>query len=242
MNKFVFTLLILCCAGAGQAEDGYRLWLRYDRIVNTQTLQQYRNSISSLHFFTGNNPVLTAAREELTTGLEGLLGAAIPMQPGERPPTGDEYMMIGTPSSSIAIRLLHLENELAPLGAEGFIIRSVTSDGLTSSGLTTNGRTNSGKTAIVLAANTDRGILYGVFHFLRLLQTQQSLQHLSITSTPAMTYRILDHWDNLNRTVERGYAGFSIWNWFTLPAIYGQAIHRLRSGQRLYRHQWYRIE
>ena len=202
MNKFVFILLVLLRTGATQAEDGYRLWLRYDRVTNTQTLRQYRNSISSLHFFTGNNPALSAARKELTTGLEGLLGAAIPMQPGERPPTGNGCMMIGTPSSSIAIRLLHWEKDLATLGDEGFIIRSATTGG---------------KSQIVIAANTDRGILYGVFHFLRLLQTQQSLQGLSITSIPALRYRILNHWDNLNRTVERGYAGFSIWNWFTLP-------------------------
>jgi alpha-glucuronidase len=202
INKFVFTLLVLLRTGAMQAEDGYRLWLRYDQVTNTQTLQQYRNNISSLHFFTGNNPVLSAARKELTTGLEGLLGAAIPMQPGERPPTGNGCMMIGTPSSSIAIRLLHWEKDLAALGDEGFIIRSITIGG---------------KSQIAIAANTDRGILYGVFHFLRLLQTQQSLQGLSITGIPGLQYRILDHWDNLNRTVERGYAGFSIWNWFTLP-------------------------
>jgi alpha-glucuronidase len=33
---------------------------------------------------------------------------------------------------------------------------------------------------------------------------------------------LLNHWDNLNRTVERGYAGFSIWNWHTLPGYIDQ--------------------
>ena len=32
-----------------------------------------------------------------------------------------------------------------------------------------------------------------------------------------MAYRLLNHWDNLDRTVERGYAGFSLWDWHKLP-------------------------
>src|SRR5205085_10053054 len=43
------------------------------------------------------------------------------------------------------------------------------------------------------------------------------IQNISIISTPKIQNRILDHWDNLNRTVERGYAGASIWNWHLLP-------------------------
>src|SRR4029078_2121892 len=78
------------------------------------------------------------------------------------------------------------------------------------------------KKIIVITGNSDVGALYGVFHFLRLLQTQQNIDHLSIFSTPKIQLRILNHWDNLNRTVERGYAGFSIWNWHTLPGYIDQ--------------------
>src|SRR5690606_21259178 len=39
------------------------------------------------------------------------------------------------------------------------------------------------------------------------------------TSTPRIRHRILNHWDNLNRTVERGYAGFSLWEWHVLPDV-----------------------
>ena len=38
-----------------------------------------------------------------------------------------------------------------------------------------------------------------------------------MTSIPKIKLRLLNHWDNLNRTVERGYAGISIWNWHTFP-------------------------
>src|SRR4030095_6006194 len=73
-----------------------------------------------------------------------------------------------------------------------------------------------------ILANTDIGLLYGVFHFLRMLQTHQSIQNLNITSVPKIQARILNHWDNLNRHVERGYAGISIWNWHQLPGYLDQ--------------------
>lgn len=71
--------------------------------------------------------------------------------------------------------------------------------------------------AIVVAGNTDIAVLYGVFHFLRLLQTHQSLDDLHVASSPRLKYRILNHWDNLDGTIERGYAGFSFWDWHKLP-------------------------
>ncbi len=45
----------------------------------------------------------------------------------------------------------------------------------------------------------------------------QPVDALNITEVPALKLRVLNHWDNLDRTVERGYAGFSLWNWQTLP-------------------------
>ena len=75
---------------------------------------------------------------------------------------------------------------------------------------------------MVITANSDMGVLYGVFHFLRYMQTQQNIQSLAITSAPKIKHRLLNHWDNLNRSVERGYAGMSIWNWHTLPGYIDQ--------------------
>lgn len=57
-------------------------------------------------------------------------------------------------------------------------------------------------------ANTDAGILYGVFELLRRQQTGQPM--VDEVSNPSYDLRILNHWDNLNGSVERGYAGQSI--------------------------------
>ena len=61
-----------------------------------------------------------------------------------------------------------------------------------------------GHKVIVIAANSDIGVLYGSFAFLRLIQTRQPIGALNIVSAPRTRIRVLDHWDNLNGTVERG--------------------------------------
>src|SRR5207249_5682022 len=61
------------------------------------------------------------------------------------------------------------------------------------------------------------GVLYGAFQLLRLLQTERPLAGLDLVSAPRLGLRLLDHWDNLNGTVERGYAGASLWEWARLP-------------------------
>src|SRR5690606_29132283 len=70
---------------------------------------------------------------------------------------------------------------------------------------------------IMVVGVTDIAILYGVFHFLRLLQTAQSLKDLRLISKPKIKLRMLNHWDNLDGTIERGYAGYSLWDWHKLP-------------------------
>ncbi len=57
-------------------------------------------------------------------------------------------------------------------------------------------------------ANTDVGILYGVYELLRRQQTGEPIKEQIFN--PSYEFRILDHWDNLNGTIERGYAGHSI--------------------------------
>lgn len=69
-------------------------------------------------------------------------------------------------------------------------------------------RSQGGKT--VIAASDDAGLLYGAYHLLRLQQTGQRCDQLDISEKPFYDLRILNHWDNPNGTVERGFAGKSI--------------------------------
>ncbi|GHT11449.1 xylan alpha-1,2-glucuronidase [Bacteroidia bacterium] len=75
------------------------------------------------------------------------------------------------------------------------------------------------KTGVSISAFSDRGLLYGAYHLLRLQQTKRLVYPLNIQESPKYNLRILNHWDNLDGTVERGYAGRSIWKWDELPAV-----------------------
>ncbi|GHT74018.1 xylan alpha-1,2-glucuronidase [Bacteroidia bacterium] len=75
----------------------------------------------------------------------------------------------------------------------------------------------SNEKTIKIIASTDIGLLYGVYHLLRLQETGQVADNLNIAEIPAYNIRILNHWDNIDGTIERGYAGSSLWNWDDLP-------------------------
>jgi alpha-glucuronidase len=178
------------------AEDGYNLWLRFNKIDNAILLQQYRNRITAIQC-SSSSQILLAAKEELLNDLQNLLAKKIT----DLKTVSNNCIVAGTPSSSNFVKQF-LSSGNYNLGSEGYTI---------------NTKNIEGKNVIVIAANSDVGVLYGVFAFLRLLQTHENITSVSIISVPKIQNRILDHWDNVNRTVERGYAGASIWNWHELP-------------------------
>ena len=196
--RMLYRLLLvglLAAAPGIHAEDGYELWLRYLPLP-AQWLATYRPFVTEL-VPGAHSPTLDIAQSELSRGLGGLLGATPPLA---IQPTQDGSIIFGTPRSSPVIARLALD--LRGVGTEGYVIRSLTLEG---------------HHVTVITANGDVGALYGAFAFLRLLQTQRPLEHLDISSAPHIQRRLLDHWDNLDRTVERGYAGESIWDWHKLP-------------------------
>lgn len=187
-------LFINICNSTANAEDGYKLWLRYAKISDNTKYTQYRQAARQL-IFPGTSRIINAARHELLMGLNGMIG----LQPINTVAVADgQTLLIGTPATSKFIRESIFSRALQQAGKEGYLIKCVEFGH---------------KKCTVIAANTDIGLLYGVFNFLKLLQTSQSIQNLDIADHPRIQYRILDHWDNLDRTVERGYAGESIWSW-----------------------------
>lgn len=198
-NAFLIIIGWIFLAGLNcNAENGYRLWLRYDPVSDTQVLKNYRQSIRGF-MVTGTSPTMSVIRDELKAGLEGLLNASVP----EITSIKDNGMIIaGTFRSSTIFSDADLNDKAETLNKDGFIISS--------------GRIGKNRVTYI-TGNNDIGVLYGVFHFLRLLQRHQDVENLSLMSSPKIKLRLLDHWDNMNRTVERGYAGFSLWDWHRLP-------------------------
>lgn len=165
LNSFV--LFVLFC-GYVKADDGSRLWLRYDQLPSQRVAVQ------------GQSATFDVIRRELVV-------AGIVVKNSD-----DASVVIGLPQTSTLIRKLGWEPELQKLGPEGFRIRTI-------------------RNVIVIASTTDIGTLYGTFHFLRLLQTDQPIDRLQIDQRPALKLRLLNHWDNIDGSIERGYAGKSLW-------------------------------
>ncbi len=66
-----------------------------------------------------------------------------------------------------------------------------------------------GNQGITLAASDEKGILYGAFHILRTIATEESLQEMNTTCEPDNPLRMYNHWDNMDNSIERGYSGES---------------------------------
>jgi alpha-glucuronidase len=183
-------------AGA-RAESGYDLWLRYGPIADAAARDAYRRQATAV-VVQERTPTADAIRKELQGGFQGLLGTAV--SAGEQPRSG--AIVVGTPEGSALVRALGWGERLRALGDEGYLIRSA----------------RIGEHPVTVVASQGRaGTLYGAFHLLRLVQTGQPLGTLDVAGKPRLSRRLLNHWDNLDGTIERGYAGHSLWKWEELP-------------------------
>ncbi|MNM55233.1 Extracellular xylan exo-alpha-(1-_2)-glucuronosidase precursor [compost metagenome] len=191
----VAALVLSACMGSVRAEDGYALWMRYVPVA-PGVAHEYQRHLGEV-IAPDQTATQRAALEELQRGLSGLLGSA-PRVSTES--AANHVLVLGTPESSRWVA--PFRQELETLGGEGYLLRQARV---------------AGHDVVMVAARTDIGVLYGVFHLLRLLQTGASLENLEVRQSPAIKLRVLNHWDNLDGHVERGYAGGSLWDWHTLP-------------------------
>ncbi len=196
MGKVLGWIMLSCilwCAPA-RAEDGYDLWLLYHRLPAVQADRVA--AAATMVVRDEDDAPIAAAAQELTRGLSGLTGRAVAAGS-----IGDGAIVIGTARSP---RIAALGLPLSGLGREGFMLRSMTVDG---------------RRVTVIAANAPVGVLYGAFRLLRIVQTGGAINRLAVVDRPKLALRVLNHWDNPDRYVERGYAGQSVWDWQKLPGF-----------------------
>lgn len=178
------------------SNNGYKLWMQYSYIANESLRLNYQADVSNL-IPVGNSETIAISKTELELGLSAMLGIDF-----ESKSKRNNVLIFGNKVNLNQDILNKLGNSFNEINEEGFIIKSF---------LLNN------KNHIVISGKTDVGVLYGVHHFLKLIQTNSSIKALNIIDSPKIDIRVLNHWDNLDRTVERGYAGFSIWDWHRLP-------------------------
>jgi alpha-glucuronidase len=199
-------------ASGSSPDDGYDgsdLWLRYVRVSDAERLRQYREAVTTIVVENaGRNELyrhtedlrmepgsaeelvsstLEAARSELVRGLGGMLDRRLPVKGRLGRRIADGAVIVGTRTSSEAVRRHFSRRELRSAGDDGYVIRSL-------------GRR--GRAFTLIAGKTELGALYGTFAFLRRMQTQQPIRHLDIAESPRIANRHLNNWETT-----RLYAG-----------------------------------
>ncbi|MBR2268183.1 alpha-glucuronidase family glycosyl hydrolase [Sphingobium sp.] len=191
---WIMASALLIGAPRAWAEDGYDLWLRW---APADAAGAQRIKASACSIVGADSPTLAIARQELQRGIAGLTGATVPLT---------------ATVQQGAILLQSAAQQDKP---------SVPTDGLGPDGYAIRTMTVAGKPVTVIAGATDVGVLHGAYAWLRLARTGAALDRIDMRSAPRIGLRLLNHWDNLDGTVERGYAGQSIWDWWRLPDYKG---------------------
>ncbi|KNY28028.1 alpha-glucuronidase family glycosyl hydrolase [Pseudobacteroides cellulosolvens] len=171
--------------------SSYSCWLRYKRFKDTDLAQKYLKWCSNIAAFEDTS-VIQSALSEVNIGINGMLGVK-PIISGsiDKP----SFIFIGTLEKLKAVDISIDVNDENDIGDEGFLIKSVkTGD----------------KDYIIVTGKTDKGVLYGTFSLLRLISTNTELDGIKRLENPSNPLRIINHWDNIDGSVERGYAGKSI--------------------------------
>jgi len=195
MTRLFLLLLLLFKLGDVLGEDGSRLWLRYEPVSDALSGKLAIN-VTSI-FADTRNPSISLAAKELQDALYGFTGRQVAASRNLE----NGSLVLVTGGSALA-RRLGVAAELQKMHKDGYLIRQVR-----------QGRRN----FTVIASPTAVGVLYGTFHWIRTVQTGEYAPDMSIVTEPKFDLRMLNHWDNLNGTIERGYAGRSLWKWAELP-------------------------
>jgi alpha-glucuronidase len=187
------------------AEDGAAGWLRYaplDHEAAAVISKDFPRSVEALD----PSPVVLSAQREAVKGLASMLGVTIDVAPDSFP---DSALVLGT-VAEIQQRFPAWKPDVS-LGRDGFEIETIQSYHRGAvTGVMTGAMPRNGHGYILVAGADVRGVLYGTFRLLEKIAEGQGLSKLKDTESPAAPVRWVDQWDNLNGTIERGYAGRSI--------------------------------
>ena len=176
-------MLAFLTAAALSAESGYDAWLRYEPI---NLYPDFPATLVTLN----RSAVIGSAQQELLHGIQEMLGRTLRLSNH----TVDEDMIVlGTISD--------LKHEFPALKPPNNLVQD---------GYWLNETKANGHKVLLIAGLNDRGVLYGVFGLLRRLVLRQHIESIDIKDNPYQPIRWVNEWDNLDGSIERGYAGRSI--------------------------------
>jgi alpha-glucuronidase len=177
-------LLLFSCAAFG--ENGADAWLRYARL-SPAVAEQYLNLPAVVVVLDGS-PEGKSAQTELLRGVHGMLGRTLRL---ETSMPSEPAIIVGTVAE---IQKLDTQFKSVVHG-DGYELLSTRLKG---------------QPALAITGETPRAILYGTFALLRKIAEGETLTNLNDVQQPSAPVRWVNQWDNLDGSIERGYAGLSI--------------------------------
>jgi alpha-glucuronidase len=188
-SVLIVLLLVIALPISAAAEDGYNAWLRYASIDDQAVRARY-DKLPACVVTLGASVVMQASQQELIRGVRGMLGRTLRIQPAPR----DEGAIILGTVDSLA-RVLPSQVDTHALRQDGYILKTVNAES---------------RSYLLVTGLNERAVLYGVFALLRAIALEEPIDRLEVLRNPYAPVRMLNHWDNLDGTIERGYAGRSI--------------------------------
>jgi alpha-glucuronidase len=171
------------------AETGAAGWLRYAPIENASVKAQYSKLPDSVVAL-DDSALTRSAQGEIVRGINGMLDRKLRVE--QTVPT-DGAFVLGT-VTEVQAKFPGWRPAI-PIRPDGYVLAT---------------RREHGHTYWLIAGADPRGVLYGTFRLLQEIAEQRDLRSLAISESPSTPVRWVDQWDNLNGTIERGYAGRSI--------------------------------
>lgn len=185
----------------------YQCWLQFDKIQDEQLRLNYTKKCGLVIVPRSSN-LIDTAKKELISGLQSLLDIS-PAEQGEKAQAGIGRIIIGTAEDHPLLERALTQLTSSVINANSINANKNKNAKPNDSYVIRTGRDEAGE-YIVLGGVSDRAVIYAVFHFLKLLQLGTDLAELSITETPVNEIRMMNQWDNMDGSIERGYAGTSI--------------------------------
>lgn len=189
--SFLCWMLLLLCVSClpSYAEDGWKAWLTYSRIAPSNVFGA-DSEIPEVVVSNGDSGVSATAREELMEGMHALFGRSLHLE-AQLPERS--AIVLGT-VEKLRAEFPELSTAEQP-GPEGFLLRTVQ---------------HQGRRYYLVAGKQDIGVLYGTYALLREMAEGHNISQLAEVQSPAVAVRWVNQWDNLDGSIERGYAGRSI--------------------------------
>lgn len=181
------------------AEEPWTAWLTYSH-VEPEKVFGPGAQIPEVVVAKTDSAVALTARMEVLDGMRTMFGKTLSSQGSvsSKNSTRAGAIVLGT-IDGLKAEFPELSTETSAakptIGPEGFLLRSVL---------------HHGSRYYLVAGKQEIGILYGVYALLREMAQEHDLSRLAESQTPAVAVRWVNQWDNLDGTIERGYAGRSI--------------------------------